>query len=372
MEPIRILHENVIMDPGGIETQLMRIYRNIDRNKVQFDFLVHRHQKGAYDDEINDLGGKVHYTAPFNPLFYNRYMESMRKVFDEYPFYKVMVVHSELALGPLIVAKEKNVPVRICFSHNNQNRINLKRFFLEYEKLYLKKYCTDMFAVSELAARYTFGNKVVDRKQVKIVKNGIIINDFIFDLNERNQLRNELHLDSKCIIGHIGRFMDQKNHMFLLDIFRELLNIRGDVHLVLVGEGRLELHIRDKIKSLGLDDYVTILGRRMDVGSLMKAMDCFVFPSFYEGFGNVIMEAQAASLPVVMSSVISDEVIFSESVHKMSLEKNAKQWAFKVNEILKENKKRVNMYDVVSKAGYNILDTAKWYEDYYLNLYRNF
>ena len=298
-------------------------------------------------------------------------MDSMRKVFEKYPYYKVIVVHSELALGPLKVAKEKNIPVRICFSHNNQNKINLKRFFLEYEKYFLKKYCTDMFAVSELAARYTFGNGVVEDNKVQLVKNGIIIKDFTFSLEKRISKRKELKLEDKCIIGHIGRFMEQKNHMFLIDVFKELLRSRKDVHLILVGEGRLENKIREKINTLGIKDNVTILGRRMDIGDLMKAMDFFVFPSFYEGFGNVIMEAQAASLPILMTSDISDEVIFSEYVHKMSLDEDAKKWAKKIDNVLKETVVRKDMSEIVSSAGFNILNTAKWYENYYLNLHKN-
>lgn len=369
MEPIRVLHENVIMDPGGIETQLMRIYRNIDRSKVQFDFLVHRKHKGAYDDEITSMGGRIFYTEPFNPFYYNRYMDSMRRVFDEHSCYKVIVVHSELALGPLKVAAEKNIPVRVCFSHNNQNRINIKRFFLEYEKLFLKKYCTEMFAVSELAAQYTFGEKAVCDKKVKLIKNGMIIDDFIFDIKKRNNKRKELNLEDKLIVGHIGRFMDQKNHMFLLEVFKELLQIRPNAHLILIGEGKLEYKIKEKIKALGLENNVSILGRRMDVGDIMSAMDVFVFPSFYEGFGNVAMEAQTASLPILMTDTISDEVIFTDYAYKLPLDAGAEKWAIKIDNILKNGADRADMSDVVAGAGYDIKKTAKWYEEFYLDIY---
>ena len=131
MEPIRILHENVIMDLGGIETQLMRIYRNIDRSKVQFDFLVHRAEQGAYDSEIRALGGKIHYAEPFNPFRHAQYITSMKKIFREHPEYKIMLAHSELALHPLKTAKEAGVPVRICYSHNGQLVVDLKRLFIE-------------------------------------------------------------------------------------------------------------------------------------------------------------------------------------------------------------------------------------------------
>lgn len=367
MKPIRVLHENVVMDPGGIETQLMRIYRNIDREKVQFDFMVHRPYKGAYDDEILSMGGKIYYTAPFNPFFYNEYMNSMINVFKENPYYKIIVVHSELALGPLKAAKKMSVPVRVCFSHNNQNKINLKKFFLEYEKFYLKTYCTDMFAVSEMAARYTFGNEVVNNKQVKIIKNGINIDDFIFDQDKRIIKRKELGLDDRIIVGHIGRFMEQKNHLFLLDVFNEFLKIRKDAHLILIGEGRLENQIRQKISKLGINKNVSILGRRMDIGELMQAMDIFLFPSFYEGFGNVVMEAQAAALPTLISDVLTNEVIYTDYAYKCSLGNEAKEWASKLNDIIDKSVVRKNMRSYVEAAGFDINKTTQWFENFYID-----
>lgn len=371
MEPVRVLHENVVMDPGGIETQLMRIYRNIDRHKVQFDFLVHRAYKGAYDDEILNMGGRIYYTAPFNPFFYNKYINTMKNVFKKHPEYKVFVVHSELALGPLKVAKEMGIPVRICFSHNNQTRINLKRFFLEYEKLYLKQYCTNMFAVSEIAARYSFGNDVVENNKVNLIKNGIEVSDYIFDEVKRNIKRKELGLEEKFVVGHIGRFMEQKNHIFLLEVFNEFKKVRKDAHLILIGEGRLESKIRNKISELGINDSVSILGRRMDVADLMKAMDVFLFPSFYEGLPNVVIEAQASALPVLMSDSISREVIFSDYVFNYSLTQKAKKWAYKLNEVLLNNIIRKDMSKVVAINGYNVREKAKWYEKIYLNLHNN-
>ena len=138
MEPIRILHENVIMDPGGIETQLMRIYRNIDRSKVQFDFLLHRTQKGAFDEEIRAMGGRIYYAEAFNPFRYMQYMNSMLTFFKEHTEYKIMIAHAELALGPLICAKKAGIPVRICYSHNGRFALNLKRCFMDFETLFLK------------------------------------------------------------------------------------------------------------------------------------------------------------------------------------------------------------------------------------------
>ncbi|MDD4085548.1 MAG: glycosyltransferase, partial [Acidaminococcaceae bacterium] len=349
MEPIRILHENVIMDLGGIETQLMRIYRNIDRSKVQFDFLVHRAEQGAYDSEIRALGGKIHYAEPFNPFRHAQYITSMKKIFREHPEYKIMLAHSELALHPLKTAKEAGVPVRICYSHNGQLVVDLKRLFIEYEKLFLKTCCTKMFAVSESAARYTYGDKAVNEGKVRIIRNGIIIEDFVFDRQKRTAKRKELGLEGKFIVGHVGRFMKQKNHIFLLEVFKCLSDSEKDAHLLLVGEGRLENSIRQSVKKLGIAEKTTFLGNRMDVPDLMKAMDVFVLPSLWEGFPNVAIEAQASALPIFLSQNITAEAAFSKHAKRLPLALGAESWAKIIRESTRGDNEREDMSRFMSE-----------------------
>lgn len=367
MEPIRILHENVIMDPGGIETQLMRIYRNIDRTKVQFDFLLHRTQKGAYDDEIRALGGQIYYAEAFHPLRYAQYMNSMLRFFRAHPEYKIMIAHAELALGPLICAKKAGIPVRICYSHNARFTLNLKRCFMDFERMFLKRYCTDMFAVSELAARYTFGNKAVDNGRVRLIKNGIHVEEFIFSEEIRQAKRRELGLQDKLIVGHVGRFMQQKNHLFLLEVFAALHQKRRDAHLILIGEGRLEEAIKAKAEALGITDHVTLLGRRMDVNDLMKAMDLLLLPSLWEGFPNVAIEAQASALPVYMSENITAEAHFSPYSHRLALAKGPEHWADVICRDFETPIERIDMSETMIKEGCNVRATAKWYEEFYLD-----
>lgn len=374
MEPIRILHENVMMDPGGIETQLMRIYRNIDRSKVQFDFLLHRTQEGAYDSEIRELGGHIYYAKPFNPFRYAEYYHSMSSFFKAHPEYKIMIAHTELALTPLICAKRAKVPMRICYSHNGRFAFSLKRCFMDYETLFLKKYCTDMFAVSKLAARYTFGNKAVENGDVRIIQNGIHVEDFVFDEDIRKQKRKELGMEDKFIVGHVGRFMFQKNHMFLLEIFAEILSVRkdarNDAQLVLVGEGRLEDDIRKKAAELNITNNVTLLGRRSDVNDLMKAMDVLLLPSFWEGFPNVAIEAQASALPVYMSENITEEAEFTPYCTRLPLEIGANEWAKRICNDALSPLPRKDMSQAMLEKGCNVRATAKWYEKFYLEQYK--
>lgn len=371
MEPIRILHENVIMDLGGIETQLMRIYRNIDRSKVQFDFLVHRAEQGAYDSEIRALGGKIHYAEPFNPFRHAQYITSMKKIFREHPEYKIMLAHSELALHPLKTAKEAGVPVRICYSHNGQLVVDLKRLFIEYEKLFLKTCCTKMFAVSESAARYTYGDKAVNEGKVRIIRNGIIIEDFVFDRQKRTAKRKELGLEGKFIVGHVGRFMKQKNHIFLLEVFKCLSDSEKDAHLLLVGEGRLENSIRQSVKKLGIAEKTTFLGNRMDVPDLMKAMDVFVLPSLWEGFPNVAIEAQASALPIFLSQNITAEAAFSKHAKRLPLALGAESWAKIIRESTRGDNEREDMSRFMSEQGFDVRETARWYQEFYMDTFQN-
>lgn len=367
MEPIRILHENVIMDPGGIETQLMRIYRNIDRSKIQFDFLLHRTKKGIYDDEIHEMGGRIYYVEPFNPFHFFKYLRSMKDFFEHHHEYKIMIAHTELALCPLKTAANAKIPLRICYSHNGQFALNLKRCFMDFETLFLKKYCNEMFAVSKLAARYTFGEQAVNEGQVKVIKNGIIVEDYIYNESIRTHMREKLNLQSNYIIGHVGRFMKQKNHIFLLDVFANIVKECDNACLLLIGEGRLEKKIKKKINRLNLSDKVIILGRRKDVNDLMKAMDVLILPSKWEGFPNVAIEAQASALPVYMSDRITEEADFSQYSHRLPLNKGAEFWA---NTIISDSKKateRINMASIMIEKGFDVKITAKWYEEYYLN-----
>lgn len=367
MEPIRILHENVMMDPGGIETQLMRIYRNIDRSKVQFDFLLHRTQAGAYDAEIRALGGRIYYAEPFNPFCYSAYYGSMLKFFKAHPEYKIMIAHTELALGPLMCAKKAGIPMRICYSHNGQFAFSLKRCFMDFETLFLKKYCTDRFAVSKLAARYTFGEKAVNDGSVRIIQNGIHVEDFVFDQTIREKKRKELGMENNLIFGHVGRFMVQKNHMFLLETFAKIHALRPESRLILIGEGRLEEKIRRKTEDLGITCAVTFLGQRSDVNKWMQAMDVLLLPSLWEGFPNVAIEAQASALPVYLSDKVTEEAAFTPYCHRLPLRHDL--WAKRILGDLSHPLPRVDMSQAMGQQGCDVRATAKWYEKFYLEQY---
>lgn len=372
MEPIRILHENVIMDPGGIEALLMNVYRHIDRDQVQFDFMVHRPDHAFYEDEIESLGGKIYRTPKFSPIpgHYQSYMNSVEKILREHPEYKVLHAHAELNLWPLMIAKKLGIPTRIAHSHNAKTTVNLKYFFFLYEKARIKKYCTDMFMCSTPAGIWTFGEDAVNSGRVKFIKNGIETERFEYSEQVRAEKRRELGLNDSFIVGHVGRFMKQKNHTFLVDIFNEIHLRNPNSILLLVSDGRLMDEIKAKVHGLGLDNSVMFLGNRGDVNELMQAMDIFLFPSLWEGLPLTGIEAQSAGLPVVMSDVITDEVCITDNVCKVSLKDSAATWAERVLEVYGKCKRKDVRQQIID-AGFDIRATAKWLQNFYIEAYRN-
>ena len=367
MEPIRVLHENVIMDPGGIEALLMNVYRHIDRNKVQFDFMVHRPDHAFYEDEIESLGGRIYRTPRFSPFpgQYQSYMRAVEKILSEHPEYKVLHAHAELNLWPLMIAKKLGIPTRIAHSHNAKTTVNLKYFFFLYEKARIKKYCTDMFMCSTPAGIWTFGEEAVKLGKVKFIKNGIETDKFVYDEQIRIKKRQDLGLENKLVVGHVGRFMQQKNHTFLIDIFDIIHRKNPNSILMLVSDGRLMNEIKSKVHALGLDSVVMFLGNRGDVNELMQAMDVFLFPSLWEGLPLTGIEAQTAGLPVIMSDVITDEVCITENTYMLSLNNCAEIWADKVLSVC-GNHIRKNVQKQIIDAGFDIQTTADWLQDFYL------
>lgn len=367
MEPIRVLHENVVMDMGGIENLLMNVYRNIDRDRVQFDFMVHRDKDAYFDKEIEELGGKIYKCSPFNPFKHFKYMGDINHVLSEHKDYNIIHAHSELNMWPLKVAKNRGIPVRISHSHSTREIKDLKWIFMKYEKLFLKNQCTNLFACSKPAAKWLYGERAVEENKVTYIKNGIKVEDFKFDIDIRNRVKKELKLENSFIIGHVGRFMKEKNHKFMLEIFKELKKLKNNAVLVLVGEGELEEEIKQKAKDMGIYKDIRFLGVRNDVKYLMQAMDVFLFPSFYEGLGIVLIEAQALGLISVVSENIPEEAFITDLVHKISLKNSADYWAKKIIDIYLENsKKRIGRQKDIINAGYDIVSTAKFLEDFYL------
>lgn len=365
MEPIRVLQENVMMDMGGIEVLLMNLYRHIDREAVQFDFMLHRPDHAFFEEEIRSLGGRIYRTPPFNPFKMGAFKKSITDILSSHPEYNIFHCHAELNLWPLKYAHELGVPVRIAHSHNAKPRVSLKYFFFLYEKMFIKNHCTDMFMCSPLAGEWSYGKKAVAEGKVNMLKNGIVTDDFRYNEEVRREVREELGLTDEIAVCHVGRFMKQKNHAFLIEIFRELHRKNPKTVLFLTGTGRLLDSIRSLVSEYGLNDSVRFLGVRDDTMRLYQAFDLFLFPSLWEGLPVTVIEAQTAGLPVLMTDVIADETVVTDNITKFSLSRSAGEWADKVLEIIGSFDRR-DVSGQVKKAGFDIIDTAQRLQAFYI------
>ncbi len=342
------------LNQGGAETFLMKMYRNIDREKYQFDFCIMSDVNGKYEEEAISLGSKLYRIPPKsqNPI---KSFLSLKNIVKENGYECVIRVNEHsLSVIDLIAAKMGGAK-KLIMRSSNADSGSAKSRFLHKMFLFLPHNIPDvMIAPSTKAALYTFGKKNVESGKVKIVKNGLPVDEFVFNATDREKLRKELNLENNFVVGHVGRFQKQKNHKFLLEVFNEIAKKKENARLVLVGgNGELLDDTKNQVKEFSLEDKVIFLGNRSDVPKLLGAFDILVFPSFFEGMPNVVIEAQAASLPCVISDTITDEADITGMVEYYSLEKTAEEWAEKA--LLQAEKfERKNLKEEFYKNGYAI------------------
>lgn len=358
---IRVLQVVTYMGRGGLETMLMNYYRHIDRNKIQFDFLVHRDFEADYDQEILDMGGRIYHVSRLVP-WSRSYRLELKKFFREHPEYRIVHVHQDcLSCVALQCAKECGVPVRIAHSHNSNQDKNLKYLIKLYYMKKIPAYATDFFACSKLAGKWMFGEK-----SFQLLNNAIDTNQYLYSLNVDMSVRKELGLGNSIIIGHVGRFDPQKNHEFLIDIFNECTKLNSNTKLMLVGDGEGKDKIERKVCKMNLQNRVIFTGVRSDVNRLMQAMNVFVFPSLYEGLPVTMIEAQASGLPCIISDHVSDECIVTKGlVSKMALKESPAQWAEQV--LHQSHRGHENHIGEIQEAGYDISTEARKLENFYLD-----
>ena len=301
----RVLHCVVNLNRGGAETLLMNLYRSIDRSQMQFDFLTCN--EGVYDAEVIEKGGRIYRIPYLTKVGPAEYVRQLRRFFYEHPEYTIVHSHMDKMSGIVLrEAKKSGIPVRIAHSHNTRSEGNAAvRLFKAYGGSFLAHSATDRFACSKAAAQWLFGNQVTD---VRILNNGVQAGEFRFSPTVREDVRGELKVGpSTLLLGHVGRFQEQKNHRFLLDILERLLPENPNVKLVLVGEGPLLSKIKVLAEEKGVFNHILFLGSRGDVNRVLQAMDVFCFPSLHEGLPVTLIEAQAAGLPCLVSERVTGE-----------------------------------------------------------------
>lgn len=359
---IRVLQVVTYMGRGGLESMIMNYYRHIDREKIQFDFLVHRQERAAFDDEIESLGGRI-YRLPRLVPWSKNYLSALNHFFDEHSEYKVIHVHQDCLSSVILkVAAQHNVSVRIAHSHNaNQDR-NLKYPIKLWYRRSIPQYATNLFACGKDAGDWMFS-----RAPYQIINNAIDAAAYSYDTKKRIEMRQKLGLRDELVVGHVGRFNPQKNHPFLLDIFATLLKKEPNAVLLLVGGGENMPKTQAKAHALGIAEHVRFLGVRSDVADLMQAMDVFVFPSLYEGLGIVLIEAQAAGLPCVVSDTIPREAYLTDLVVAEKLSSSTEKWADTI--LQKRDFPRPDRQSEIAAHGFDITTEAIKLQEFYLNAY---
>ena len=358
---IRILHVVTYMGRGGLETMLMNYYRQMDRTKVQFDFLVHRDFRADYDDEIEQLGGRIYRIGRLIP-WSRAYQRTLDAFFAAHPEYRVVHVHQDcLSAVILKAAKRHGVPVRIAHSHSSSQDKNLKYLIKLYYKRQIPTYATALFACGKDAGDWMFGGA-----PYTVVNNAIDATQYSYCHTRAMEMRKSLHIaEDAFVIGHVGRFSPVKNHAFLIDVFDQLRRENERAVLLLVGNGELRSIMEEKAKAMGLEDRVLFTGVRSDVCDLMQAMDVFVFPSLYEGLGIALVEAQAAGLPCVISDRVPTAAMLTDLVQRVSLEEGSQKWMERI--LTAKAGVRRNRFDEIVAGGYDIVSNAAWLQQYYID-----
>jgi glycosyltransferase involved in cell wall biosynthesis len=343
---------------GGVESVMINIVRNIDKSKVTFDFLSFFNEM-AFEEELENSGADVfHITRRGdNPL---RSHFELRSFFikhsSDYDFIWFNM-SSASNLPPLKLAKKYTSAKIITHSHGTmfESRDGLvHHLHMLLHKINRKKLIklTDIFfACSTPAGNWLFGKQ--NQKRVHIIKNSINTEAFLFDQASRKSIREELGIDGKFVIGHVGRFCYAKNQTFILEVFEELNKIRQDIHLIFVGDGEMFDKIKSRVTLLGLSDNVTFLGKRADVNLLMNSFDLFLMPSHFEGFPVTLIEAQANGLPCLVSSVVTKESQVTKLVTFHDLALPASSWAKQLNRVGNLQGKREMYKQLIDKEGYS-------------------
>lgn len=350
---VRVLQIIGIVCGGGVEAVIMNYYRHIDRSKIQFDFVVDGYEKTALDDEIKYLGGKVYHIEPYKKNIF-RYMSQIYHIVRDNHY---DIVHSNmntLAVFSLFPAWLAGAHQRILHNHSTAVcsegiRSVMKTILRPLAPLFANRYA----ACSKLAGEWMYGKKMMASGKVTIINNAIDLDEYAFSPEIRQQYRKDLCIPKDAlVIGHVGRFMYQKNHAFLIEVFREVVKEYPKAILLLIGDGELRPEIEEKVREYHLSDKVRFLGLRKDVKYLYNCMDVFLLPSWYEGLPVVSVEAQANGLPCIFSDRVTRESQLTKTVEYLNLKNNIGVWVRSI--LTKCHQRNATAISELTEAGFNI------------------
>lgn len=370
-EPIRVLQIVGRMDRGGIETMIMNLYRHIDRQQVQFDFLAHYGKEAAYNEEIRALGGRIYEMPPLKDeehVYYWRlfsYIKALNQFFSQHPEYRVIHGHmTNTAAIYMPIAKRHGVSCCIAHSHNTHGKAGLLGVATNVLQKPIYKCATDFFACSEGAKHWFYPQKLIESGKVQVLANAVDAQRFRFNREKRAAIRQELHLEGKCAVVCVARFRPEKNQMFLIEVLRQMVKQHPEVVFVFAGEGPCQEAVQKKAAEYHLEEHTRFLGMRTDVPDVLSGSDVFVLPSLWEGLPVTVIEAQANGLHCVVTEGLTEEMNALGMVEYVSLEQSPAVWA----EALWDGatQPREDTYDKMESSGYDINTTAPWLQAFYM------
>lgn len=368
MDKIKVLRIIGQCKSGGTEAIALNYYKNLDHSKIAMDFLFYGDSLPRFQETLSQYGDKVINVTDYTENLIRSILDIKKVVKTG----KYDIVHSQLnALNffPLLGAKLGGCKIRVASNHSTSSlKYETKKTIVKFLLRPSVKWTANRYAACSIhAGEWCFGEKAIKEGKVHIIKNAIDLDVFKFDESIRSEVRLQNDWNGKFVIGHAGRFTEQKNHFFIVDIFKRVCEQCPNAVLVLIGDGHLVEPVKQYVKQLNLEEKVFLMGTRFDVNNLMQGMDLFLFPSLYEGLGNVITEAQAVGLQSVVSDEVPQEVKMTNLVEFMPLKDDAYEWAKCVLKY-ENGYKRKNTHDDLTKAGYEIKTAARDLENYYFSL----
>lgn len=368
-EQIRILHVLGGLNMGGIENLLINIYRNIDREKVQFDFLIHQDTKQLFEDEIVGLGGKIKRLPNIKKVGILNYIKLLKDFFCSNREYRIIHSHyNEISGIILFVATICKIKYKIAHSHiaypNYSKKIHY--FLFKILKILINSNATYKFACSKEAGEWLFNKE----NKFKVISNGIEVKKFIYKIEEDIKIRKELNCKKEDFnLVAIGRLTEQKNHIFMLKIMKKLNKIDNNIKLYLLGEGELENKLKEYVEKNNIRN-IYFLGVRKDTDKILNGMDLMLFPSLYEGLGIVAIEAQSNGLQVLASENVPKEADMNIGLFKSLDIIDSDIWVKEILELKGKIKRNQDEKQIkkIQESNYNIITVTKELEKFYLEL----
>ena len=379
--PIIVLHVVGRLDIGGAESRIMDLYRNIDREKVQFHFVQHTSDRCAFEEEVERLGGRVYHVPRFNVKNYFTYKKAWKGLFQAHPEIKVVQGHmTSTAAIYLPIAKKAGVEITIAHARSAGVDPGLKGHLTRFLRQDLYKKCDYRFTCSGMAGESVFGDQNQISRKATFIPNAIDVDKFKFNKEVREQIRYELGIKDKFVIGHVGRFSHMKNHKYMLQILEQCIKIEKEKRLpetvlMFLGDGELKEEMMEQAVAMGISSRVLFMGNKRDVYRYYQAMDYFLLPSLYEGLPGTAVEAQASGLKGIMSDSVTAEAVVTDLIQMRSIKEEPKIWA---EEIMRASQKQIedscgdeevrrsSYAEVVKQASFDVKEQAKRMQEFYL------